>query len=31
MPIGDQPWGDYYGSLTDRFGVNWMINFSPAG
>ena len=21
-----QPWGDYYGKLTDRFGVRWMLN-----
>jgi len=28
MPIGDQPWGDYYGSFTDKFGVQWMINYS---
>lgn len=21
-----QPWGDYYGKLTDKFGVQWMIN-----
>jgi PhnB protein len=21
-----QPWGDYYGKLTDRFGVQWMLN-----
>lgn len=20
-------WGDYYGSLTDRYGVHWMLNF----
>ena len=25
-PIGMQPWGDYYGKLTDKFGVQWMIN-----
>jgi PhnB protein len=25
-PIGMQPWGDYYGKLTDRFGVQWMLN-----
>ena len=25
-PIGVQPWGDYYGNLTDRFGVQWMLN-----
>lgn len=27
MPIADQPWGDYYGSLRDQFGVQWMINY----
>jgi len=26
-PLGIQPWGDYYGKLTDRFGVQWMLNF----
>ncbi|HYZ93015.1 MAG TPA: VOC family protein [Actinomycetota bacterium] len=26
MPIDDQPWGDYYGSFTDKFGVHWMVN-----
>lgn len=30
MPIGDQPWGDYYGSFTDKFGVKWMVNFGQA-
>lgn len=29
MPIEDQFWGDYYGSFTDKFGVRWMINYSP--
>ncbi len=29
MPIADQVWGDYYGSLKDRFGVQWMVNYSP--
>jgi len=29
MPIADQAWGDYYGALTDRFGVQWMVNYSP--
>ena len=27
MPLEDQFWGDYFGSLTDRYGVEWMINF----
>jgi len=24
--LGMQPWGDYHGKLTDRFGVQWMLN-----
>ena len=28
MPIADQFWGDYFGSLTDQFGVNWMVNYT---
>jgi PhnB protein len=28
MPISYQPWGYYYGSFADKFGVMWMINFS---
>ena len=27
MPIGDQAWGDYFGSLKDKFGVMWMVNY----
>jgi PhnB protein len=26
MPLQDMFWGDYYGSCTDKFGVNWMFN-----
>lgn len=26
MPMADQFWGAYFGSLTDRFGVQWMVN-----
>lgn len=29
-PLGMQPWGDYYGKLTDRFGVEWMLNYHDA-
>jgi len=25
-PLAVQVWGDYYGKLTDRFGVQWMLN-----
>jgi PhnB protein len=23
--LGIQPWGDYFGKLTDQFGVQWML------
>lgn len=25
-PLAVQPWGSYYGKLTDRFGVQWMLD-----
>jgi PhnB protein len=25
MDMADQFWGDYFGSLTDKFGIKWMI------
>lgn len=28
MPLQDMFWGAYYGSCTDRFGVNWMVNYT---
>ena len=28
MPIADQFWGDYFGSVKDRFGINWMVNYT---
>ena len=28
MPLEKQMWGDHYGHLTDRFGVDWLINIS---
>ena len=27
MPMQDMFWGSYFGSCTDRFGINWQINF----
>lgn len=27
MPLQDTFWGAYFGSLTDRFGVTWSLNF----
>ncbi|KUG25438.1 phnb protein [hydrocarbon metagenome] len=29
MPMADQFWGDYFGSLVDKFGVQWMVIYSP--
>lgn len=26
MPLQQMFWGAYFGSCTDRFGINWMIN-----
>jgi PhnB protein len=26
MPLQEMFWGDYFGSLTDKFGVQWMFN-----
>lgn len=26
MPLQDMFWGGYFGSLTDKYGVQWMIN-----
>lgn len=30
-PLAVQPWGDYFGKLTDRFGVQWMFNCTFKG
>lgn len=31
MPIGNAPWGPYFGMCTDRYGVNWMVSLpTPA-
>lgn len=30
MPLADQFWGDYFGDLVDRFGVQWMVNHTNA-
>lgn len=26
MPLQDMFWGAYFGSLTDKFGIHWMVN-----
>lgn len=27
MQMTNQPWGDYYGGFTDKFGVRWMVDY----
>lgn len=28
MPLEKAPWGDTFGMLTDKFGVEWMVNIA---
>lgn len=28
MPMNNTFWGAYFGMLTDKFGINWMVNYS---
>ena len=28
-PIGDSPWGTYFGMFRDKYGIEWMVNFDP--
>ncbi len=30
MPLADMFWGSYFGSCTDKFGINWMLNHDPS-
>jgi len=29
FPIGDSPWGSYFGMLRDKYGIEWMVDFDP--
>lgn len=29
MPIGESPWGSYFGMFRDKYGIEWMIDFDP--
>jgi len=29
-PMGDGPWGSYAGAFRDKYGIEWIIEFSPA-
>ena len=28
-PMGDGPWGSYFGMFRDKYGIEWIIEFSP--
>jgi len=28
MPMNNTFWGDYFGMLTDKFGINWMVSYN---
>ncbi len=28
-PLTKAPWGDTFGMLKDKFGIDWMVNISP--
>ncbi|HTG55127.1 MAG TPA: VOC family protein [Niabella sp.] len=27
FPIGDSPWGTYFGMFRDKYGIEWMVEF----
>jgi PhnB protein len=29
-PMGDSPWGSYLGAFRDKYGIEWIIEFSPS-
>lgn len=29
MPLEKAPWGDTFGMLTDKFGIQWMVDIAP--
>jgi DNA-binding transcriptional ArsR family regulator len=31
MPMEDRFWGAYFGECTDKYGINWMLNYQTAG
>jgi len=28
-PIGESPWGSYFGMFRDKYGIEWMVDFDP--
>jgi PhnB protein len=29
FPLGDSPWGTYFGMFRDKYGIEWMVDFDP--
>lgn len=29
MPMADSPWGTYFGMFRDKYGIEWMVEYSP--
>jgi PhnB protein len=30
VPMSESPWGTYFGMLRDKYGIEWVVEFSPA-
>lgn len=30
-PLGDSPWGTYFGCFRDKYGIEWIVEFDPKG
>ena len=28
-PIGDSPWGTYFGCFRDKYGIEWIVDYDP--
>jgi PhnB protein len=28
-PIGDGPWGSYFGCFRDKYGIEWIVEYDP--
>ncbi|MGH2564653.1 MAG: VOC family protein [Ginsengibacter sp.] len=28
MPIGDSPWGSYFAMFRDKYGIEWMVDYT---
>lgn len=29
-PIGESPWGTYFGMFRDKYGIEWVVEFTPS-